>query len=86
MLKANVAAAVMLLAISTAPSFAQSIAQNGVSGGGTPQEKAACRRDVRKFCRHLKAGAGDGAFLRCLQEHREKLSKACGEVLRSHGV
>jgi hypothetical protein len=51
---------------------------------GTPQEEAACRPDVRKFC-HAVAGSGNGPVLACLQEHREKLRKACREVLESHG-
>ena len=64
--------------------FAQTAAQELFSG--TPEEQAACRRDVRQFCRHIKAGAGNNAFLQCLQEHRTKLSEACGRVLKSHGV
>jgi len=78
------AAVVMMLFTSATPTLAQNGAQ-GMSGG-TPEEQAACRRDVRTFCRHIKAGAGDAAFLHCLQEHRAKLSKACGNVLKSHGV
>jgi hypothetical protein len=54
--------------------------------GGTPQEDAACRRDTRRFCRHIKAGAGNNAFLQCLQEHRARLSKPCDAVLKSHGL
>ena len=78
------AAVVTALLASGTPLLAQTGAQGLFSG--TPTERAACRRDVRKLCRHIKAGAGNGAFLQCLQEHRAKLSKACGEVLRSHGV
>jgi len=78
------AAVVLALLASAMPALGQNGAQ-GMSSG-TPEEQAACRRDVRKFCRHIKAGAGDGAFLHCLQEHRAKLSKACGNVLKSHGV
>ena len=76
------AAVVTAVLASGTPS--QTVAQGLFSG--TPTERTACRRDVRKFCRHIKAGAGNDAFLKCLQEHRAKLSKACGEVLRSHGV
>ena len=54
--------------------------------GGTAQEDAACRRDTRRFCRHIKAGEGNNAFLQCLQEHRAKLSKPCDAVLKSHGL
>jgi hypothetical protein len=54
-------------------------------GQGTPQEQAACRPDVRRFCRDLKPDAGSLSFLSCLQGHREKLSRACLAVLESHG-
>ncbi len=53
--------------------------------GGTPQEQAACRPDVRRFCHTIPPGSGDGAFLACLQEHRAKLRRACRAVLESHG-
>jgi hypothetical protein len=87
--KAIVALAVVLLT-SSAPSFAQYSGPGYPGGGqgasgGTPQERDACRRDTRRFCRHIKAGAGDEAFLHCLQANRAKLSHACAEVLRSHG-
>jgi hypothetical protein len=54
------------------------------ASGGTPQEQAACRPDVRRFC-HAVTGSGDGPVLACLQEHRAKLRRACLEVLESHG-
>ena len=53
--------------------------------GGTPEEQAACRPDVRRFCHSIPQGSGDGVFLACLQEHRAKLSRACRNVLESHG-
>jgi hypothetical protein len=53
---------------------------------GTPQEQAACRPDVRKFCHAVKPGSGNGAFLSCLQASRAKLSKACLTVLENNGV
>jgi hypothetical protein len=79
---AAVAAALVAVALLTSatPIFAQGLVS------GTPQERSACRRDVRKFCRHVKSDAGSFAFLHCLQDHRTKLSKACGRVLKSHGV
>jgi hypothetical protein len=52
---------------------------------GTPQEQAACRPDVRRFCYKIKEGGGSDAFLQCLQEHRPKLSARCRAVLESHG-
>ena len=51
---------------------------------GTPEEQAACRPDVRRFCHAIKPGDGNASFLTCLQEHREKLSSACRAVLESY--
>ena len=84
MLKILGVAAVTAVLVSATPLFAQMVAQGLFNG--TPEEQAACRRDVRQFCRHIKANAGNDAFLQCLQEHRAKLSEACGRVLKSHGV
>ena len=52
---------------------------------GTAQEEAACRRDVRRFCRDIPDNAGPLFFLACLKENRSKISKACRDVLASHG-
>jgi Cysteine rich repeat len=51
---------------------------------GTPAEQAACSRDVQRHCRKV-IDQGDFTILACLQENRPKLSKACDQVLRSHG-
>jgi hypothetical protein len=51
---------------------------------GTPQEQAACTRDVQRFCRPV-MDQGDFTVLACLQQHRPKLTKACDLVLRTHG-
>ena len=56
-----------------------------VPGRGTAQEEAACRRDVRRFCTHIPDNAGSLSFLMCLQQNRAKISKACNNVLASHG-
>jgi hypothetical protein len=53
---------------------------------GTPEEQAACRPDVRRFCSKIKQEEGSDAFLQCLQAHRDKLSQKCRAVLESHGV
>ena len=53
---------------------------------GTPEEQSACRPDVRRYCAKLPVDAGAGAFLQCLQEHRDKLTAKCRGVLESHGV
>lgn len=51
---------------------------------GTPQEQAACSRDVQRFCRPV-IDQGDFTILACLQEHRPKLTVACNLVLKNHG-
>jgi hypothetical protein len=52
--------------------------------GGTPEEQKACSRDVQRFCRPV-IDQGDLVILSCLQQNRPKLSKACNQVLVSHG-
>ena len=52
---------------------------------GTAQQRAACRPDVRRFCRSVTAESGAFAFLACLQQHRDKLNRACRSVLESAG-
>jgi hypothetical protein len=51
---------------------------------GTPDEQKACSRDVSRFCRPL-MDQGDFVILACLQQNRPKLTKACSQVLTSHG-
>ncbi len=53
---------------------------------GTPQEQAACRPDVRRFCHSVQEAEGDQAFIQCLQAHREHLSRACRKVLTDNGM
>jgi hypothetical protein len=73
---------VMVLLISHAAS-----AQNR---RGAPDEDA-CHGDSHRFCQSVFPPERDlppdqfKMFL-CLQEHRAKLSKACSEMLRGHGV
>jgi len=51
---------------------------------GTEQEQKACARDVSRFCRPL-MDKGDLVILSCLKENRPQLTKACADVLISHG-
>jgi hypothetical protein len=51
---------------------------------GTPEEQAACSRDVQRHCRPV-IDQGDFAVLACLQQNRSKISKACDQVLKNHG-
>jgi hypothetical protein len=52
---------------------------------GTPDEQDSCRSDVRRFCNKLAPDAGDSAFLACLENNRDALSKKCLGVLMDHG-
>ncbi|HEU4805465.1 MAG TPA: cysteine rich repeat-containing protein [Nitrobacter sp.] len=56
----------------------------GQSHSGTEAEQRACARDVSRFCRKV-MDQGDFTILACLQQHRPKLTKACNQVLLSHG-
>lgn len=44
----------------------------------------ACARDVSKFCR-AQMQDGDQVVLACLKQNRAKISKACQQMLASHG-
>lgn len=54
--------------------------------GGTAEQEAACRPDVRKFCHKVPQGSGDDVYLACLQANRQKLSTPCRQLLESNGV
>jgi hypothetical protein len=60
---------------------------NGPMGQGNPQERAACHPDVTRFCQTQLAINPDDVLgiLGCLQTNRPKISRACQEVLASHG-
>ena len=48
------------------------------------QGQDACARDVSRFCRaHM--NEGDMVVLACLKQNRARISKACQQVLTSHG-
>jgi len=51
---------------------------------GTPQEQAACRPDVRKFCYKIPQSAGEKAFQACLISNRNILSPKCQQALAAH--
>jgi hypothetical protein len=48
------------------------------------QGQDACARDVSRFCR-ARMNDGDQIVLACLKQNRARLSKACQQVLTSHG-
>ena len=61
--------------------------KNGL-GQGSDQERAACHPDVMRFCKQLVRDDGQDdvfAILGCLQTNRPRISRACQEVLASHG-
>jgi hypothetical protein len=51
---------------------------------GSSDDQKACTGDANRHCRRVLSD-GDFAVLRCLQEHRERLTRACQAVLRKHG-
>lgn len=75
--------AIVLVAL-LAPSMAFAQATPDQMQMGTPEERAACRPDVRKHCSKLDFSKGD-THLGCLKLNREKLTKACQDVLTKHG-
>jgi Cysteine rich repeat len=46
---------------------------------GTPQQRAACRPDVVKFCKGK--GEDPGVILDCLEKNRDKISEKCLKVI-----
>ena len=44
----------------------------------------ACSRDVSRFCR-AQMQDGDQIVLACLKQNRARISKACQQMLTSHG-
>jgi hypothetical protein len=56
-------------------------------GQGSAQERAACRRDVKRLCQsELQRNPDDMlSITNCLQTNRTKISRACRNALASHG-
>jgi len=50
---------------------------------GTQTEQNSCHPDFVRYCKQF--GEDQFAVLRCLQENRTKISKACLKVLEQHG-
>ena len=46
---------------------------------GTPQQRAACRADVAKFCKGL--GDDPGLILDCLEKNKDKIAEKCQKVI-----
>jgi hypothetical protein len=62
-----------LIAVLLSAPLAAALAQ------GTPQQRAACRPDVVKFCKGK--GEDPGVLLSCLEENKDKLSDKCRKVI-----
>lgn len=71
----------LALVSSTTAAFAQ---QMQPPRSGTPEEQAACNRDVQRHCRGV-INQGDFVILACLQQNRPQISAACNQVLKNHG-
>jgi hypothetical protein len=54
------------------------------SASAQQQGHDACARDVSRFCR-AQMQDGDQVVLACLKQNRAKISKACQQMLASHG-
>jgi len=54
------------------------------SAASAQQGHDACARDVSRFCR-AQMNDGDQVVLACLQQNRARISKACQQMLASHG-
>ena len=67
----SVRLSVFVIAMSVVPAFA--FAQ------GTPQQRAACRPDVVKYCKGL--GDDPGVLLNCLEQNKDKISEKCQKVI-----
>jgi hypothetical protein len=67
----SVRLSVFVIATSIVPSLA--LAQ------GTPQQRAACRPDVVKYCKGL--GDDPGVLLNCLEQNKDKISEKCQKVI-----
>jgi hypothetical protein len=51
---------------------------------GTPEERAACSPDVKKYCEYALPDVMQVA--QCLQANRARISPACRQVLVNHGM
>ena len=69
----RVSAIALIVALSSASFATAALAQ------GTPQQRAACRPDVVKFCKGK--GEDPGVILECLEQNKDKISEKCQKVI-----
>ena len=81
----GVACALAIQVAAATPSFAQSFAQLPFIplAEGTPEDRAACEGDARRYCRD--AIPDNMRVLACLQQNRQRISRACRGVLEKYG-
>ena len=70
---------ILVLVGATSTAWAQS--KSKVSEMGTPEQRAACGPDVRRFCKAVDPEDGQFAYLACLKANRAKLRTACIEII-----
>lgn len=68
--------AVITCSVALAPAPSQAFS-------GSPEEQAACRRDVARFCKQYPPD--ELLVLNCLRRERAKITAPCLHVLESHG-
>ena len=73
------------IAVLTLALILSATATGAFAQGGTPQEQAACRHDATRFCRTVLKESEERVSA-CLEAHKDRLSRRCREVLRSHGL
>jgi hypothetical protein len=56
-------------------------AADDLSEAGTPEQRAACSPDVRKFCFDLPKTSHPTEYAHCLMQHHDKLSEKCRVVI-----
>jgi hypothetical protein len=61
-----------------------SVPSGALAQSGTPEQRAACRPDVRRFCYMVRESDGTNAYLECLQAHRARLTAPCRAMLESN--
>ena len=65
----------------TAAALALTLSASLALAQGTPQQRAACRPDVVKFCKGK--GEDPGVLLTCLEDNKDKISEKCRKVIEA---
>ena len=73
--------AFLILVLVGAASNAWAQSKPKVSEMGTPEQRAACGPDVRRFCKAVDPDDGQFAYLACLKANQAKLRTVCVEII-----